>query len=322
MSVSVVSIAPSLAVPHVLLHTEGDSTLAFASPSWRHLQAYVGLVERLPTDFGDDEAGMGDAIGQLRRVVRRFGSPAQVRQLLRNDPRALSGDMAPAMTHATLAWWAAGLQASSAMVASILHRLADDAGLHQEQLEALAGIAVKARHQTAPLIDALAGARQPLLAANRAVAEACKRAGHLLLRTQEDVGGLHERVGQYERRLAQLGLFGAHRKHDLVTQLHALQKERAEAMARSSRMQVQLGTLDTLLDEGAWIEAALADAVDSLDKLRSAWTRFGSGMTQMAADSGQAFDNAEASRQWMALERAARGFAVESLVDHGPASMP
>jgi hypothetical protein len=282
-------------------------------------------VERLPNDFGDDEAGVGGAVGQLRRVVRGFGSPAQVRQLLRNDPRALSGETAPGMAHATLAWWGAGLQASAGVVVSSLHRLAilaDDASGHQEQLQVLAAVADKARQRAAPLIDALASASEPLLDANRAVAEACKRAGDLLQRTHEDVGDLHERVGRQERQIAQLGLFGAHRKHDLLIRLHALQKDRADAMARSSRLQVQLGTLDALLDEGEWIEAALAEAIDALDKLRSAWTRFGSGVASAAADTGQAFDCAEAIRQWTALERAARELAAEALVDCGTTPRP
>lgn len=318
MSVTAINIAPSLAVPQAALREDGSCYLAFARASWAHLQAYIGLVERLPSDFGSDEAGVGTTVGQLRRVVRRFGSPAHVRQLLRADPRALSGETAPAMTYAALAWWAGGLHESSAMVASILHRLADDGGQHQEQLEALGGVAGQARQRIAPLMDALAAARGPLLDANRAVAEASKRAGDLLQRTEQDVGGLHEQVGRQERQLAQLGLFGAHRKHDLLSQLHALQKDRAEAMARASRLQVQLGTLDALLDEGAWIEAALADAIDSLDKLRTGWTRFGSGMAQIAADAApHAFDRGEAFRQWSALERAARGFAAESLVDCG-----
>ena len=168
--------------------------------------------------------------------------------------------------------------------------LADDGSEHQEQLQVLGGVADKARQRIAPLINALASASAPLLDANRGVAEACTRAGDLLQRTHEDVGGLHEKVGRQERQIAQLGLFGAHRKHDLLTQLHALQKDRAEAMARSSRLQVQLGALDALLDEGVWIEAALAETIDSLDKLRSAWTRFSSGTAQVAADAAQAVD--------------------------------
>jgi hypothetical protein len=317
MSATAIHIAPSLAVPQAALREDG-SNLAFARASWAHLQAYIGLVERLPGDFGGDEAGVGMAVGQLRRVVRHFGSPAQVRQLLRADPRALSGETSPSMAYATLLWWAGGLQESSAIVASILHRFAGEGGLQQEQLQALGGVAGKARQRIAPLIDALAAAKAPLLDANRAVAEASKRAGALLQRTEAEVAGLHERVGRQERQLAQLGLFGAHRKHDLLTQLHTLQRDRAEAMARASRLQVQLGTLDALLDEGAWIGAALADAIDSLDKLRTGWTRFGAGVAQIAADAApQALDSTEALRQWSTLERVARGFAAQSLVDCG-----
>lgn len=324
MSVTAVNIAPSLAVPQVALENQDGGTLAIAGASWRHLRTYIGLVERLPDDFGADEAGVGQAASQLRRVVRRFGSPAQVRQLLRTDPLALSGETAPGMAYAALTWWATDLQAAACQVAAILHRLAilEDDDQHQQQLQVLGGIADKARQGVAPLIDALSSAKEPLLDSNRAVAEAFKRAGDVLQRTQEDVGGLHERVGRHERQIAQLGLFGAHRKHDLMIQLHALQKDRAEAMARASRLQVQLGTLDALLDEGVWIEAALADAIDSLDKLRTAWTRFSSGMAPLAADTRQAVDIAAAIRLWTSLERAARGFAAASLVDCGATSRP
>lgn len=318
MSATAVNIDPSLAVPLAALREDGSCNLAFGRASWAHLQAYIGLVERLPGDFGGDEAGVGMAVGQLRRVVRHFGSPAQLRQLLRADPRALSGEAAPTMPHATLAWWAGGLHESSVTVASILHHLAGDADQHQEQLLALGGVAGKARQRIAPLIDALAAAKAPLLDANRAVAEASKRAGALLQRTEDEVIGLHEQVGRQERQLAQLGLFGAHRKHDLLTQLHTLQKDRAEPMAHASRLQVQLSTLDALLDEGAWIGAAIADAIDSLDKLGAGWTRFGAWIAQIAADAAlPPRDSTEALRQWSTLERAARGFAAQSLVDCG-----
>jgi hypothetical protein len=316
-------------------------TLGYDSASWSHLVSYIGLLERLPADLGRDQAcavqaGVANAVDQLRQVVQRFGSPALVRQLLRDEPSALSGEAAPEMPYAAMVWWIGGLQASAGLAASILQRLstpAGDGGQHKEQLQLLGGVADKARRRIAPLFDALDSFTTPLLEANRGVSEACQRAGDLLQQTQEAVGGLHEQVGQVERQLAQLGLFGAHRKQDLLAQLHGLQKDRAEAMARASRFQVQLGALDALLDEGAWIEFALADAIDSLEKLRTAWTRFGSGMTQLAADTApaqladaawaeQALELAEAIRQWTALERAARGFAAKSLVDFGEGPRP
>ena len=104
-------------------------------------------------------------------------------------------------------------------------------------------------------------------------------------------------------------------------------------MARSSRFQEQLGALDALIDEGAWLDVALAGAITSLDKLRSAWTRFGSGMSQLAADkpgapiavpagADPALERADAIRQWTMVERAARRFAARSTADFGEARKP
>lgn len=104
-------------------------------------------------------------------------------------------------------------------------------------------------------------------------------------------------------------------------------------MARSSRFQEQLGALDTLLDEGAWLDAALGGAIASLEKLRTAWTRFGSGMMRLAADTApahlvapdwadNALDRAEAIKEWTMLERAARRFANKSLLDFAEGVRP
>ena len=239
------------------------------------------------------------------------------------------------MTYAALVWWTRGLEEAAGLVASALLALPAprDRGLHQEQLQLLGAIADSSRSRTSQLIAALSSIKTPLLDANREVSTAHKRAAGVLQQTQEEVGGLHEHVGRQERQIAQLGLFGAHRKQDLLTKLHALQKERAAAMARSSRFQEQLGALDALIDEGAWLDVALAGAITSLDKMRSAWTRFGSGMSQLAADkrgapitvaagADPALERADAIQQWTMVERAARRFAARSTADFGEVRKP
>jgi hypothetical protein len=322
--------AATLAVPQAVLQRDRDGrTLGFECTSWTHLHTYLGLLDRLPVDFGADVAGVGPALDKLRQVVRRFGSPSLVRTRLRDQPRALSADTAPGMPYPALVWWAGGVRAVAAEVVAILQalpKLAGDGGRQQELLQTLAGAADKARAQIAPLSDALASFRRPLLEASLDVSEACNRAGDTLQRIQEEVGSLHERIGRQERQIAELGLFGAHRKQDLLSQLHALQKERAQAMARASRFQVQLGALDGLLDEGVWLGSALDGAVDSLEKLAKAWTRFSDGVAQLAAEASpeqladaawteHALGRTEAVRQWTALEHAARGLADELVGD-------
>jgi hypothetical protein len=323
------STAATLAVPQAALQRGGDGrALGFECASWSHLQSYIGLLDRVPSDSGADVAGVGPALDKLRQLVRRFGSPSLVRELMGDQPRALCVDTAPEMPYAALVWWSSGLQAAAAQVAAILQALPKPAGdgePQQELLRTLGGVADRAWRRIAPLSDALAGFKYPLLEANLELSEACRRAGDTLQRIEQEVGGLHERIGRQERQIAQLGLFGAHRKQDLLSQLHALQKERAQAMGRASRFQIQLGALDGLLDEGVWLESALDGAVDSLEKLKEAWAEFGWGVTQLAADASpaqlaeaswieHALARTEAVRQWTALERAARRFSDELLL--------
>lgn len=316
----------TLAVPEAALQRGADvPTLGFDGASWRHLQACFALVQQLPDDVGSDAEGLRSAVEKLRLAVGRFGSPAQLRELLNATPEALAGASPPSAGYAGIVWWANGLHASASSVVSILQ---EAAGCNKEQLQLLGAIAGKARNRIAPVIDSLHGLAAPLIAAGLGLSEACQRAGRMLQHSQEGVGVLHERVSAMERQLAELGLFGAHRKQDLLANLHLLQKERAVAMARAGRLQAQLGALDAVLDEGAWLEPALADAVEAMEKLRTAWTRFGSAITQLVADAStaqlsdaawteQTLERAEAIRQWTLLECAARGFAADVLADCG-----
>ncbi len=303
----------SLAIPQAALRRGGGDTLAFGGASWSHLRAWLFLAERL------QRAGDGDADVEL--ALQRFGSPAQVRRLLRSEPRAMSEDAMPATTYAALVWWIEGLQASAALVVAILQRMpasARDGWPLEDQLRLLAGVAGEAGRRIAYLVLVLTRCRAPLLAARRAVTAACRPTGELLEHTAASIAVLHERVNRKEREIARHGLFGAHRKHERMAELHTLQKERAAALAHAGRLQARLGVLDALREEGAWLEPALDGAIAALAELRAAWTLFGAGISELRADAlagelVQPFDRVEVIAQWSALERAARSFAADAM---------
>lgn len=319
----------ALAVPNAALERRpgGVCALVFARASWRHLLTWIALVDELAAASAGSDDGAGRMLAKARDAARAFGSPALVRQQLRARPDILSGELAPESPYAAMIWWTAGLQAAAGLAASILQRMAnppEGASRHQDQLRLLGGIADQARRRIAPLLDGLTDARAALLEVNRGLSDASLRIAEVLRVRQEAVGGAHERVGRLESQLARLGLFNAHRKQALMTRLHDLQKDRAAAIQGEHTIELQLRAFDALLDEGAWIGPALAEAIETLEKLRTAWTRFGSGVTQLAIDAEawelsdpawreRALDLAEAVRQWTALERAARDFMAELL---------
>lgn len=324
-----ISATHALAVPNAALERRpgGACALVFARASWRHLLTWIALVDELADASAGNDDGAGRVLGKARDAARAFGSPALARQQLRARPDILSGELPPESPYAAMIWWTAGLQAAAGLSASILQRMAnpsDGASRHHDQLRLLGGIADQARRRIAPLLDGLTDARVALLEVNRSLSDTSPRIADVLRQRQEAVGGAHERVGRLESQLARLGLFNAHRKQALMTRLHALQKDRAAAIQGEHTIEVQLRTFDALLDEGAWIGPALAEAIETLERLRTAWTRFGSGMTQLSVDAAawelsdpawreSALDLSEAVRQWTALERAARDFMAELL---------
>lgn len=172
----------TLAVPQAALHWDGCK-LDFESAAWSHFQLYLGLMDRLPADFGGDETGLGKELEQLRRLVREFGSPVLLRQLLFDAPQTLSGETTPRMAYAALVWWISGLQETAGLVASAVLSVQAperDRGQHQEHLQLLGFVADKARRRIAPLIEALTRSKAPLIDANLDLSTACRRAGELL----------------------------------------------------------------------------------------------------------------------------------------------
>ena len=327
VAAATISAAHAVAVPHAALERRRDGyALVFASASWRHLQTWISLAGELPpSTVGEDDAGR--VLDNIREAASAFGSPAMVLQQLRDQPAILSGDLAPEAPYAAVIWWTGGLQEAAGMAASVFQRMTTphtSAADIRSHLRLLAAIADQARRRVAPLLDGLTDARVALLETNRALSDASVRVGDMLLHRQDAVTGAHERVSRLERQLARLGLFNAHRKQAVLSRLHAMQRDRAAAMQREHCIELQLRAFDALLDEGAWIGPALADAIESLEKLRTAWTRFGAGMTQLAVESADAeladgrwlertLGPAEAVRQWSALERAARDFMADLL---------
>ena len=327
VAAATISAAHAVAVPNAALERRRDGyALVFASVSWRHLQTWVSLARDLrPSSEGED--GAGRVLDNIRDAACAFRSPVMVRQRLREQPAFLSGDLAPESPYAAVIWWTGGLQEAAGMAASVFQRMTtphDGAADTRNHLRLLAAIADQARRRIAPLLDGLTDARMALLETNRTLSDASVRVGEMLLHRQDAVTGAHERVSRLERQLARLGLFNAHRKQAVLSRLHAMQRDRAAAMQREHSIELQLRAFDALLDEGAWIGPALADAIESLEKLRTAWTRFGTGMTQLAVDAADgdladgrwlehALNPADAVRQWSALERAARDFMSDLL---------
>lgn len=304
----------SLAVPEAALQRGGEDTLVFDGAAWSHLRAWLSLAERLPPADDDSDAAVGLALA-------RFGSPEQLRRLLRRQPRAISDGAAPAMPYAALVWWIQALHASAELVVAILQRmpaLTRDGWPLEDQLRLLAGVAGQSGRRTAHLALALTGCRVTLLAAHQAVAAACRPTAERLQDTEAAIEVLHERIGRKEREIARHGLFGAHRKHERMAELHALQRERAAALAHAGRLQARLGALDALREEGAWLEPALESAIVALAELRSAWALFRACMSELRCEptAGAAtlpFDRGEAIARWSALQGAAERFAASAM---------
>jgi hypothetical protein len=336
-------IGATLAVPRAMLGHAGEAgdagALAFETARWTHFTSFLAQVEQLAPDFTGATAGVTVALDQLRRVLQRFGSPARLRQLLAAQPAAASGPRRPAMLYAGIVWWSWQLQGSASGVVLTMRQLAEPAGAHAEaarkaSLRRLGALAATGLRQIGPLLVEVNDFKCALLSANGSLAAACADAAALLQSSREAVGALRLQVRTLERQLGRRGRRASHRTEELLRQHAALRAALARNEAQSARIKTELAALDAIVDAGAWSEAGLGDLLAVMNRLRTAWSRFGSAMTQLALDASatqlasrawieRTVERDEAICEWDALGRSARRFASASRAGvAGAASAP
>jgi ubiquinone biosynthesis protein UbiJ len=324
------SLGFNLAVPSTALLKPGDAgKLAIDSNFWIHLNRYISMVEGLPEAIEGCSPKTAEALDKLRSAAKDFGSPRRLRQVLTERPNALAGTQPPPTLYAGIVWLAQHLHESAAFVVSTLQKTGQAAGSAndlKEGLQLLGRKAQDARSSIGSVIGSLRDFKSRILDANSALADAFKAETEDLRKLQEAVGGLEVRVESLNKEIAEIGLFGARRKRELEEQLQSLRQELAQNSSRSEKLRSALGKLEPILEEGSWLERSLDDLTEFLEKLRTMWTNFGSGLTQLVADASddqlkdavsvkRVMGVDEAIRQWQAIDQAAKEFASNALVD-------
>jgi hypothetical protein len=324
------SLVYNLAVPSAaLLKLDDASKLAFADSSWTHLNRYVGKVENLPAELTSGSAATGQAVDRLRSEANNFGSPRRLRQLLIERPNTLADAAPPPLLYASIVWCIQRLHASAGTMVSFLQALVEGVKSGEavkEGFQLFGSEAQKARTPIGPLISSLKTFKAEILNAHSGVSAACKADAQTLRQMQETIGGLEVRVESVQKQIDELGFFSRGKKPALEQELQSLRQDLAHNSARAEQLRTALGKLEPILNEGFWLQSSVDNLVDFLDKLRKVWTTLGSGLAQLAVDSSDAqlgdaawmekvlgFD--AAIKQWTAIDRAAKQFAAESLVD-------
>ncbi len=315
----------NVAVPDLALLKWGDEDrLALEAVSWAHLNGYIGAVEALPAGFTSGSAAVDDALARVRAQVARFGSPRQVRAWVRANPDTWAKDPAPPTLLANVVWLVKHLQLSATTVASMLEGIqatgASGAAV-KERLARLGSVAEEARRPIGPLAAALDSFKSEVEAANGRLSNACKALAESLQHLQEDVGAARVRVETSAQEVEKAWPLGRKQKRE---KLEAMRLELAGHEKRAEALRAVVAMLEPILAEGHWLPSGVADLAQFLDRLRKAWTSFGSGVTQLVADGSdaqledaawlaQVLRTEEATKQWSAIARATGRFVGEAI---------
>jgi hypothetical protein len=316
------------AVPSLsLLDRSNLSRLGFETTSWKHLNRYVGHVEHLPTVF-DGPTASAAALLKVRSVVNDFGSPQQLRRLLHVRPLALLANQPPQTPYATAAWVLAHLGCSASSVVATLKTLSSAGSAPEAKmaLRQLGGDAEFARKAIGPMVRALRCSKIALLNANDVLVTAYTEDANTLRQVQEDVGRLAARIDILTNEVARRRFFDVRKKRDLEQELTALRPRKSLTSRRSDELRAALALMESIHNEGFWLERGFDDLIGFFDRLRHELTIFGSAVTQIAADGlGTWLRDAAHMRsmlgmnaaieQWDAIDKAARSFLVRSTID-------
>nr|WP_320016875.1 hypothetical protein [uncultured Desulfobacter sp.] len=320
-----------LAVPvKGILMIDDDRRLGLETSSWMHLNGYMTEIEQIPeVDEGRSDA-MNQALDNLRSVIRDFGPPKQFRQWVKENPNALDSQDAPELIYAGIVWVVKGLHEFSVSVVSTLKGMQPPKTPDKDVrsiLLLLGKTAQEARNKASVLTGPLEKFRKTVTEANGVLSDTCKENLKLLQQAQEDIGALKFKITSQEEQISRLGFFSSVRKKkDLQAEVDFLKQTLEEKSTQTENQRKAYGRIESLLEKGVWLDPGLNDILTYLKTLKTVWTMFGSGVTQLAADAldTQITDPAwmekklgfqSAIRQWEAVERAAKKFVARALVD-------
>ena len=320
----------NLAVPSTtILKFDDTSKLAFDTSSWMYRLRYISKVEKLPAEFSGISVATSEALNKLRSVAGSFGSPKGLRQLLTENPSLLADAQPPSMLYAAVVWLTQRLHESAASTVSFLQTLLESRSGNDVKagLQELGTNAGNVMRTISDLSGRLSAFKNEIIAANNALSSADKADTELLQRQQEEVGALQVRIEDVQKKIKDLGFFSSkQRRTELEQELDTLKQELNNAVAQSETHRAAIREIESILEDGNWLKSGLDDLMNFLDNLRKAWTDFGSGLTQLAADASdtqlgdlafvkKALGLDDAIKQWKVIDQAAKQFTVESLVD-------
>lgn len=279
------SIGTSLAVPHAALAGDGKA-LAFEPLGWPHLAAWLAKVQALPADRDALPADVAAALAGLKALAAGFGGPARPGARPGTQPEATM----PSPPYLGLAWLVERLHALAAQAHALLRALGmpDSAAARRDALLTLNALALRARDLGSPLLPLLDGFRAAVLPAHEAFAAAVGALGQRLQQRWEAVGAQQARLQRLEDELKRTSVLHPMRRKELSQQIDAARQALAGLTEQAEALRLQAAALQDIVDEGAWLDAGIAALIDFVQKLRAAWASFGTTLTQLDAEAGDA----------------------------------
>lgn len=284
------STGTSLAVPNAALAADGKA-LAFEPLGWPHLAAWLAKVQALPADRNALPPALAGALAEIRTLAAGFGGPAQLGSPrdAQRDARDRAAAM-PSPPYLGLVWLVERLHALAAQAHALLHALGAPAGaaVRRDALSTLNALTLRARDLGSPLLPLLTGFRAAVLPANATFTAAAGALGQALQERWEAVGAQQARLQRLEDELKRTSVLHPIRRKELSQQIDAARQTLAELTAQAEALRLQAAALQDIVDEGAWLDTSIAALVDFVQKLRAAWASFGTTLTQLDAEAGDA----------------------------------
>lgn len=279
------SIGTSSAVPNAALAGDGKA-LAFEPLGWPHLAAWLAKVQALPAEPHALPADVAAALAGIKALAAGFGGPAQ----LGARPGAQPAAAMPSPPYLGLAWLVERLHALAEQAHALLRALGmpGSAAARRDALSTLNALAVRARDLGSPLLPLLDGFRAAVLPANEAFAAAVAVLGQRLEQSWEAVGAQQSRLKRLEDELKHTSVLHPMRRKELSQQIDAARQTLAGLTRQAEALRLQAAALQDIVDEGAWLDAGTGALLDFVQKLRAAWASFGTTLTQLDAEAGDA----------------------------------